>query len=100
MILFFRDGYPSEVTLSITATATDETGENASSWVHSGDAFSYDGLDWSIGGIVMEILNFEEAKRNGDANAMKLATKNMNSFVLELRREQGMSTSKRFGKDR
>lgn len=100
MFLFFRDGWPSEVTLSIVATAIDATGENASSWEHSGDAFSYDSLDWLIGGILIEALNFEEAKRNGDAKAMKLATKNMDGFVLELKREQGMSPGKRFGKAR
>lgn len=100
MMLLFRDGWPSNVTLSIVATATDGTGECASSWKHSGDAHSCDSLDWAIGGILVEVLNFEEAKRNGDAKAMKLATKNMDGFLLELRREQGMSKGKRLGKDR
>lgn len=100
MMLFFRDGWPSEVTLSITATATDSTGENTSAWKHSGDSFSCDVFDWSIGGIVIEALNFEEAKRNGDCKAMKQATENMDDFVLNLRREQGMTKGKRFKKER
>lgn len=99
-MLFFTDGWPSDVMLSITATATDETGENTSAWRHSGDSFSCDSLDWSIGGILIEVLNFEEAKRNKDYKAMKRATENMGSFVLGLRREQGMKTGKRFGKER
>lgn len=100
MMAFFTDGWPMNVSLSITVTATDETGEVTSTWQHSGDSLSCDGSDWAVGGLAVEILNYQEAKRNHDNTAMKKATESMGDFVLNLREEQGMKTSRRFGKRR